>query len=378
MDLPVPMFDVLLKYGERKPDGSYEDEQWYHATIAFEQGALLAFEPYPYSRPWYFDAQYILGSEDAYWPGESVARHLSFLQDATDKLHTATYNGSMISSYPPIFGPQLPQKDFRYGYGDYVPSDAPSNSYYSPSTRFDGRPIMDQIELLSEIGDKTSRISDNATGAISQGDHTATETSVIAAGVATGLEEYIGNFTANLGDMAAFSIELLVAHYAEWQGKWAAALGISDVTALQIPTLWECNGKTPGNTPGARLNGIQKLMDMAQAFGPQSGIDPYELTRLAIANLNLQGGDKIQVSRDTLAQQQQQQPQQPQPGGPAQPGPGLNGPGPTGLDVPPGMGPVPGVPPAAPGGMPPTMPAPGPAGQLSGAGPVPGPASLYQ
>jgi hypothetical protein len=336
MDLQVPLYDVLFKYGERNDDGTYEPERWYHATIAFEQSALLAFEEYPYSRPWYFDAQYIIGSEDGYWPGESVGRHLSFLQDAINKLHTGNYNGAMMSSYPPVFGPQLPEKDFRYGYGDYVPSDFPANSFYSPNIRFDGRPMLNQIEMFNEIGDSTSRISANATGSISESDQTATETSVIAAGVATGLEEYIGNFTANLGDMAAFTIELLAFHFSEWSQKWGPVLGIQTAQQLEVPALWECNGKTPGNTPGARLNGIEKLMQMASAFGPQTGIDPYELTKLAIANLNLQGGDNIQISRENLAQQQQSQP------GPGQPpaGPALeqpNGPSTPGLPQPSGM-----------------------------------------
>ncbi len=345
MDQLVELWDVLVRYED--PDHPNDGEKWYRGTFAFKQSLLLSFEPYPYSRPWYFDGSYILGNEEAYWSGISVSRHLSGLQDATDKMQAAVYNGSMMTAFPAVWGPELPQKDARYGYGEYIPTDAPLQNW-SPSVSFRGEALMQSIQGFDLLGDRTARISANTQGSIQERGTTATENSIIASGVATGVEEYIANFAAPLGEMAGFTCELLSRHFAEWSPLYAQALDVSPAI-LGAPTLWEPNGTSPGNTPGAKLAAIEKLVAMLKEFGPQTGLDPYTLTQVAIANMGFSGSDNLQIDKEQLIANQQaaaaqQSANQPPPGPPA----------------PPGIPPPVGLPQGPPDGPPAPMPPPGP------------------
>jgi len=330
-DLPVQLFEVCVRLSSVREDmEKLEPEKWYIATIAFDQGVLLSITEFPYSRPWYFDAYYVIGNDEAYYPGVSVARHLSFIQDLQDKEHSGFYNGAMNQAYPPIFGPKLNEKDFRYRFGEYVSTEGEqASSFYSPMIRFDGRPMVDHLEMTSAIGDQVARISPNTMGAQQERDVSATETSIIASGVGVGIEEYIGNFSSSFGDMAAFTIELLKTHWDKWAPRYAQQLGIAP-EMLSVPQLWEPTGKSPGSTPAAKIAAIDKLFQAAQMFGPASGLDPYEIVRALIPNLPLQGVDGVQIPKDEMLQRAQQQQQaqnaaqQPQPnqlsGSPQAPG----------------------------------------------------------
>lgn len=325
-DRMVELWQVIFKFAENEED----DEKWYAATITAETGALLCCSEYPYSRPWYFDAGYIVENNDAYYPGVSVGRHLSALQDATNKVSSMLYGGGMMGASPPVFGPELSEKDFRYGPGQYIPSDRPATSFFSPSVRFNGAPLQSQYEVFQQIGDQTARVSANTMGALQARDTTATENSIIASGVSVGLEEYIANFSAHLGDAAAFTVELLTHHFNDWHRE-AELLKITPEVLL-APCLWEPNGKTPGNTPGAKLAAAQKIVELFTACAGMpmgapnpTGIDIYELTKVILVNSGLGGADNIQVPKERLAPAAA-------PGGAAGPVPGV---GPGGLAVPP-------------------------------------------
>jgi len=367
MDQRVELWDITFRYGAKKDtsEDEYEPEKWYRATVAYDTMAILSIDEYPYSRPWYFDAAYILGTEDAYYSGVSVGRNLSFIQDTINKQHAMLYSGAGISAFPVIFGPELPEKDFKYSFGEYVPTDSPAQSFFSPSIRFDGKPIIDQLEIITAIGDQVARASPNTMGAQQDHDATATETSIIASGVSVGIEEYIGNFSASFGEMAAFTIELLKLHWSEWQGAYAGQMQITQ-DMFSLPGLWEPNGKTPGNTPAAKLAAVDRLVSLAQAFGPASGLDPYELTKMAIANLGVTGADNLQQPKEEMIAQQQQQAQ-----AAANPGGAPGGPPTQGNASPSGMGPPPNLPPQAAGIGGGPMPNPGPPGPPIGNMPPP-------
>lgn len=334
-DMLVEMWDLLVKYAD--PDRPEEKECWYRATLAFKQSLLLSFEPYPYSRPWYFDAAYITGNEEAYWSAISISRHLSGLQDATDKMTAGVYNASLMAAFPPILGPELPQKDARYGPGDFIPTDLPAQSYYSPTIRANTQGMMASVEGFDAVGNKTARVSDGMQAVAQPKETTATENAQIAAGASTGMAEYIANFSEPLPDMASFTCELLLTHVNDWQQYYAAVLGITPQT-LEAPVLWETNGSTPGSTPGAKLAAIQKLTQMLQAFGPQTGLDPYTLTQVAIANMGMTGVDNLQIDKEQLLARQQLAAAQPQAAHGGLPSPAGAGPlPPSGIQVPGGV-----------------------------------------
>ena len=335
-DLRVECWDCLIKYADPEKD---EDEKWYQATFAFKDSCLLSFQPYPYSRPWYFDASYITTNEEGYWSGVSVGRNLSGLQDAVNKMHSAIYNGSMMAAYPPIFGPEMPEKDFEYQYGDFVPQDMPGQNW-SPTITFKGDPLIRNLEMYDEIGDKTARISNNTQGTVQGRATTATQDSIIAAGVQTGIEEYIATFSECFPEMAAFTCELLAYHFAEWGPVYAERLQITKEDLLR-PTQWEPNGKSPGNTPGAKIAAIQQLIAVAESpIGPMTGLDPYDMVKVLIANLGLVGADNLQMPKPQGVPNASQPPP-----GPNQ-SPGL--PGPPGVLPPPSGIPGQAAPPVGP------------------------------
>jgi len=300
-DATVSCWAGCLKYADPDSDAA---EKWYHVVVAYATGTLLQFEEYPYSRPWYFDARYITETNDGYWPGVSVSRHLSVLQDATNKLASGVYNGAMASAFPNTYGPDLPEKDSRQMWGDIVQTDTPQK-LFNPASRFDGAPFGQLLQMIDGAGDKTARISANSQGAIPDRPTTATQQSIIAAGVATGVEEYIANFCEPLADMAEFTEELLRLHFGEWEQD-AKALGVQP-PLLEIPCTWDVSGASPGNTPGAKLAAVDKLMSMAGALGPPSGIKPHGLAKVAVSNSGLAGADDILMTDEELQQMQAQQ-----------------------------------------------------------------------
>jgi hypothetical protein len=190
-------------------------------------------------------------------------------------------------------------------------------------------------------------------GSVQDRSTTATENSIIAAGVAVGLEEYIANFSTFLPDAATFTFELLDVHFADWADD-AMNLGIVQ-QEVSSPCIWEPNGKSPGNTPGAKLQALSQIAQAVEAFanippGNPTGIDPYNYIAALVANSGLTAADNIQIPRQQMEQQQMQaqmsamaQQQQGNPGAGGGAGPGGGAP-PPGYGAPPGQQGPPGEP----------------------------------
>jgi len=129
-----------------------------------------------------------------------------------------------------------------------------------------------------------------------------------------------------------------------------------DITKAQLldHTMWVPTGKSPGNTPQAKLQTAQLLMQMAA--NPATGIDAHELATVVIQNGALANATNIQIPKEqmqanaAMAQQQQIQsagsgplPDQAMagsPGGPVAPQPIPNGVG-GGAPTPQSGGPAP-------------------------------------
>lgn len=297
-DERVELYDCLVRYAE---DG--KDEAWYRATFAVKMGLLLSWQPYPYSRPWYFDSTIITQIEDGYWPAVSLARHLSSMQDAWDKLAAGAYNGMMAMAFPTEYMPDdLPDKDTRMAWGEQVVTTSPGQVFNAKNNTFNAGPFVQMMEMLSEEGDKAARISANTQGSIQATDRTATEINAISAGVATGVEEYIQNFTNPLAEMAQFTCELLAKHYSEWFPLWGATLDVT-LDDLRSPCLWEASGKTPGNAPDAKLAALDKLMQLAETpIAPMTGLQPYELLSAILANTGLSNSTNLQAPKEQVMQ----------------------------------------------------------------------------
>jgi len=292
-DRLVELWQVVWHWARKEGD----EREWYVSTVCPATKTLYAHEPWPYSRVPYFDTAYIMEMQDLYWPGTSVARNLSPLQDICNRMWTALYNGIMMTIAAPIFGPALPEKDTRFSYFSIVPTDTQVQPW-APTVSFRPEGASQALTQLDVLGDRTSRVSANSQGTVQDRQTTATESSIIAAGVATGAEEYINNFGQCLGEIADYTMELLASHFPDWENE-ARLLGAT-AEILSQPTNWEQNGKTPGNTPGAKLAGISQISQFASQFGPQTGIDIYELTTTLLQNSPFQGADGIQLPKEQV------------------------------------------------------------------------------
>lgn len=214
-------WDLIVKLAIEGEDGKEEgEEKTYRATIAYTTQELLSLEEYPYSIPWFFVGHFV-GDSTQFWSGSSVGRNLAGMQDAFNKLHSALYVGSMNSAQPAMIGPKLGSgvKYSKYKWADYIESDEPVQPF-TPTIRFVGEPLINQLAMLEQSGDQVARISQNTQGAQTSEQTTATESSIIAAGVAVGLEEYIANFSEPLGDMATLTVEIIAERFTEFEAAY--------------------------------------------------------------------------------------------------------------------------------------------------------------
>lgn len=90
------------------------------------------------------------------------------------------------------------------------------------------------------------------------------------------------------------------------------------------PTIWEVTGKSPGNTPQAKLQAAQLLLQAAANPALATGLDAYELTKVIIETGALANATNVQISKEQMEANARAQ-QQAQPPSPASgPGTGQN------------------------------------------------------
>jgi hypothetical protein len=126
------------------------------------------------------------------------------------------------------------------------------------------------------------------------------------------------------------------------------------------PTIWEVTGKSPGNTPQAKLQAAQLLLQAAANPALATGLDAYELVKVIVETGALANATNVQISKDQMEANARAQQQAQPPGAPS--GPGT----PPNVDSVPGGSAAPFVPNQ---GSTPSL----PAGPVSGPAPIPAP-----
>jgi len=304
----VECWDVIVKLTSGPDLESTKPQRYYRATFAFNQSRMLSFEPYNYSRPWYWGFGFLV-DPGKLWSGRSIARNLAPLQDAYNHVHTAIYNGSMCAAMPPVWGPPgSAEKATRYQFGDILETDG-SVQPWSPGITFNPAPLQMQAANIERIADLVSRVSENAMGATTRGQTTATQTEIVSQGVQAGLQGYIETFTQSLPSMAAFTMELLADYYQLWAEENPDEAQSLPLPAIQDHSLWTTVGRSPSATPAARIASADQILQTALALlgaGQDVGIDFYELTRVIVENSELRGADKIQRTKEQMQMMQMQ------------------------------------------------------------------------
>ena len=336
----IEVWDCVVRL-DLKEYGGPEGERKYRATLAFGNQELLALEPYPeeYRYTWYFEGFYI-ASGRTYWSSTSVARNLKPLQDQYNKLWSMFYTSGMAAAKPVVVGPKLEggEKYTKWEHSDYIETDEPVQPW-SPQIRTELGPITAAIEMVERNADQVARVSQNSLGAENIGVDTATENSIIASGVAVGIEEYIANFSSPLAAMAEHTEDVLLGMFDEIAPYYSHTVDmpvtdpmtgepvIDPATGqpvmqpqqaplvspeeMQILTCWRPNGNSPSSTPQAKLQAAQMLVQAAA--DPAFGFDKYAIATVIYKNSPLAGDGNLQYSKEEMqrmaleAQQAQQE-----------------------------------------------------------------------
>jgi len=241
----IELWDVVTRL-DLDEDGN---ERLYRATIDYVSCQLLSLELYDFSYIWYFRSFYI-GSSKYFYSGSSVARNLDPCQTGKNNLFSAFYGGAMSAAMPKVYGPPLEdgEKFTKAGFGDYIPTEA-GVTPFSPGGSFNGAPFPQMLEIIERDADMVSRVSQNTQGAQATGQTTATEQSIIAAGVAVGLEMFIANFTAEFPEMAAHTMEMIADDYDAFAKRYGAEVVMPSPLALPAPDAFQALMGEGGVTP---------------------------------------------------------------------------------------------------------------------------------
>jgi hypothetical protein len=307
-----------------------DGEDRYRVTLAFKSAELLAIEKYDLRYTWYFDTFYIADGEH-YWSGRSVARNLFTLQDTYNKLWSMFYTWGASAAKPPMIGPKLDSGETytKWEAGDYIETTEPVQPW-APTIRTELQPITVAIQAIERNADQVARVSQNSLGSDNSSADTATENSIIAAGVSVGIEEYISNFSAFMPAMAEHVEDIVLGNYQEiapyythmvegpvvmpdgtpqldMMGQPVIAPQPAPLVSedeLKMPTCWRVNGTSPSSTPQAKVMAGQQLAQMAA--DPRFGFNPYAIGTVIYKNSPLAGDGNIQYSEQEMMQQQMQ------------------------------------------------------------------------
>ena len=223
-------------------------ERLYQATLDYKSGRLLKLEEYDYDYIWYFRSQFI-GSPRYFYSGQSVGRNLYPIQDMYNALWSGFFAGAMqAASGGPVIGEGLTsgEKFQKFGMTTVIESDSPVTPWQG-SVHFDGQPFPRMIASCEEIADKVARISQNTQGAQAQGSTTATEQSIIAAGVAVGIEQFIARFSQDFPAMAALTCQIAAFDFEAFAQRYGQ--DIVEPEALIEPGLGPLMGSNTNVTP---------------------------------------------------------------------------------------------------------------------------------
>lgn len=238
--------------------GSY---QWFRLIVGAESQKVYRIEKHPYSRHPYFSFSFLESPLGRVFPVTSIGRQLYPIQDCYDSMFTVLYQGAANSADPPAIGMPHSDKDQRYDRGQIVEGfEGVSN------INFDGAYVNQSLALLERTADQVARVSQNMIGTGNSNAKTATENSIIAQNVQTSLEDLIATFSESLPAMAQYIMDEIVFNsYSEYALDYPNE--IPDQMTLGGSILFEVNGKSANQTPQARVQQAQLLIELVSMVG---------------------------------------------------------------------------------------------------------------
>jgi hypothetical protein len=144
---------------------------------------------------------------------------------------------------------------------------------WSPGITFNGSDFVQMLGLLERNGDQVARISQNTQGAQATGQTTATEQSIIAAGVATGVENYIENFTLEFPMMAEHTMHLIYDDYDNFANRYGTEAEAPQITPEDISKILDVS--LPSERMPQPLASPAPMSPLGQGLTPPTGIPQH-------------------------------------------------------------------------------------------------------
>lgn len=265
--------------------------KWHRITLATDDQAVLACEPWPYSRPPYFDVR-LWDEEIKFWPASSVANNLQGLQNIYTNLVNMLVIGTIASAFPTtiISGAKLTEQVKKLKIGMFLEADGPVDVANIP-VLFSGQYMPALIQLVEQVTEKIGAIPQTATGEQTPTDQTATATAYLQSMQQQAESSYATMVSYPLEDLFTYWHEVSNQHKSTILEVYKDALLPDFITALESNPRFEMLGKVATKTPQVQMQMAQMLLSMAQ--DPRSNLNPQEIIKRIVDMMPIDNTDKL-------------------------------------------------------------------------------------
>lgn len=279
----VTLYEGLTKY---KPKGA-KCACWYKFLLAKETYSLLQFEPYEFTKPWYFTFYHDRPVNSIY-PSNSVAQNIQSLQQVKNEVYSQLVDGAMAALYPVfltkdsgLFSEQV--TDWRPGMIIPVVGDNLAESIHPLPLGLNPEPLMALLQYVDQFAERTARTSSNDMATSFNGSMTATEAAQIAGGSAVKKNAMLTAFANTFSEMWGFGQLLIGKNYPLIQqtyGESSPMSGMEDAQEIMLtPTRWEVTGKNAASTKQQQFAMANQLLGIGMQLA-QQGLPAFDLERI--------------------------------------------------------------------------------------------------
>ncbi|MGV3613846.1 MAG: portal protein [Fimbriimonas sp.] len=269
------------------------------AVLARSSQRLLSLQEYPYDRPWY-EIVRPLRTEKRVLTNDSVAQGVQGYCLAAQDLMNAIVGGAYMTAYPVVWmkGYLGPTQAKTYTAAEVIPL-GPDGQMGVLGMPFDAQKFAGALEKFEQLVDATVGISRMATNQMVHPETKAAAIHAIAAGDERRQATYLDAVAESVEGIFGMFLEFLRVHHRELADTMGGAVAALDPQMLERTFRLEVTGRSGASNPGALLQKLQFLMQVAA--NPQSTLDYGKVEGRAVDALDLPF-NTAGLERDALTQ----------------------------------------------------------------------------
>lgn len=274
-----------------------EKKNWVHCIIEPTTGEKIHTEKWPLNLLPYATFRYKWPStKDGIYGCESPANDLQGNQIILSRLANQLLDAIDAASHGMTFTDAYlaSNKSAEYGFGEVV-SIPGASMLQTALPHTDINAILAAMQLFETNSDGIIRISQIGQGQSDSAVDTASEVHLLAASQRAGMNAFLLTVSVGLTEVYAFYAQRFAIDIDDWGNDYAELIGIDDFSeygALVKPVLWAPRVRSAGTTTEAAFAAIQQVYAIAQ--NPLSGINQYELTKIALQTLEKMSGVSLE------------------------------------------------------------------------------------